>query len=75
MSRYTTLPRNDHASQMRVNPKGAYIDDEGIARSEGPHDLTVDGPMPINTGLIDLHGHSIYRLPPPIGFGRMEEWA
>jgi len=36
--------------------------------------LSVDGEKQVDTGLIDASGYPIFRLPPPIGFGRDEEW-
>lgn len=29
---------------------------------------------PVDTGLVDQRGNKILRVPPPIGFGRNEEW-
>lgn len=37
-------------------------------------DLTVDGEKEVDTGLVSASGESIYRLPPPVGFGRDDEW-
>lgn len=36
--------------------------------------LEVDGPAIADTGLITTDGDSIYRVQPPIGFGRNDEW-
>lgn len=36
--------------------------------------LEVDGPAEIDTGLITESGERIYRIPPPLGFGRGEDW-
>jgi hypothetical protein len=36
--------------------------------------LSVPEHEPIDTGLLDMAGYSIFRAPRPIGFGRMEEW-
>lgn len=63
--RYVTRPR---ASGPRANYL-AGMDDYSFV----PH-LTVDGPAEVDTGLIDPQGNPIYRLPPPIGFGRGDEW-
>lgn len=59
-----------------------YISKGGSVRSapEGDYDdpllpsLYVDEPSLTDTGLIDTDGYTIYRIPPPIGFGRDEEW-
>lgn len=37
-------------------------------------DLDVDDAKEVDTGLVSAAGDPIYRLPPPIGFGRMDEW-
>jgi hypothetical protein len=37
-------------------------------------DLSVEGPKRVDTGLVNDKGDPIYRLPPPIGFGRNDEW-
>jgi hypothetical protein len=37
-------------------------------------EITVDGEKEVDTGLVTARGEPIYRLPPPIGFGRHEEW-
>jgi hypothetical protein len=36
--------------------------------------LSVDGAREVDTGLINADGDSIWRVQPPIGFGRDEEW-
>ena len=38
------------------------------------HMVDVDGPKEVDTGLVTASGEAIYRIAPPIGFGRMEEW-
>lgn len=38
------------------------------------HIPTVDEAEPVDTGLIDEHGNSIFRAPRPVGFGKDEEW-
>lgn len=35
---------------------------------------TVDGPKQVDTGLLDEKGNRIFRVQPPIGFGRDAEW-
>lgn len=44
--------------------------------SNGPliHNVTVDERKEVDTGLVTDKGQKIYRVPPPIGFGRDEEW-
>jgi hypothetical protein len=37
-------------------------------------DLCVEGAKEVDTGLVSLSGDPIYRIAPPIGFGRNEEW-
>lgn len=37
-------------------------------------DLSVDGEKEVDTGLVDPRGQAIYRMPPPVGFGRDDEW-
>jgi hypothetical protein len=37
-------------------------------------DLHVDGEKEVDTGLVSLSGDRIFRLAPPIGFGRDGEW-
>jgi hypothetical protein len=36
--------------------------------------ISVDGAREVDTGLINADGDSIWRVQPPIGFGRDEEW-
>lgn len=36
--------------------------------------LDVDGAKDVDTGLVTENGDPIYRLGPPIGFGRTGEW-
>lgn len=38
-----------------------------------PH-LDVDGAKEVDTGLVSAGGDPIYRVAPPIGFGRDGEW-
>ncbi len=35
---------------------------------------TVSESVPSDTGLLDVKGNTIWRMPNPIGFGRDEEW-
>lgn len=44
-----------------------------VDKTHCPH-LDVDGAKEVDTGLLSATGEPIYRLPPPIGFGRDEEW-
>lgn len=37
-------------------------------------DVQVDGEKRVDTGLLTTTGDRIYRLPPPIGFGRDADW-
>lgn len=37
-------------------------------------DVTVDDAKEVDTGLVTATGKPIYRLPPPIGFGRDADW-
>lgn len=37
-------------------------------------DLSVDGRKEVNTGLVLACGKPIYRLAPPVGFGRDRDW-
>lgn len=39
-----------------------------------PSSLTVDDRVEVDTGLVSADGHRIYRIQPPVGFGRDEEW-
>lgn len=62
---------------MRYQSVPLRSDDESYWWEQGPllPHLSVDGPVRVNTGLLDQLGHPIYRIPNPIGFGRMEEWG
>lgn len=46
-----------------------YSDAESLCPS-----MEVDGPVEIDTGLVTATGEAIYRVPPPVGFGRDDEW-
>lgn len=53
---------------------GGWTDDDwdmGEPMREKP---TVDGPKQVDTGLLTASGEPIYRIPPPVGFGRDREW-
>lgn len=63
MSRYVARPRSSR-------PRADWFDDD----SPMIPSLSVDGPGDVDTGLVDLAGNEIWRVPPPIGFGRCEEW-
>ena len=63
MSRYVTRIRPAHAFVE------SYPDDQALLP-----ELSVDGPNEVNTGLVSETGEPIYRVPPPIGFGRDDEW-
>lgn len=66
MSRYITRP------PVQTAPRG---DDDGWW-DRGPMlpSLSVDGPVEIDTKLVDRFGNQIMRVQPPIGFGRDGEW-
>lgn len=42
--------------------------------NDAPAPLMVEDTKPINTGLIDGAGATIWRLHNPIGFGKDDEW-
>lgn len=67
MSRYVTRPRAG---------KPLYIETPlwEDHRDVGLPCLTVDDAKEVDTGLVSEAGDPIYRLVPPIGFGRDEEW-
>lgn len=59
---------------MRYVTKAAYIETPMRSadwKTRHP-DLSVEGRKEVDTGLVDKDGNPIYRLPPPIGFGRGE---
>lgn len=60
MARYTIRPRgfDDWSSEDCPRPSSVEVAD----RSD------------VDTGLISVDGHPIYRVQPPVGFGRDEEW-
>lgn len=39
-----------------------------------PSSIEVEDQKEVNTGLVSEDGHPIYRVQPPVGFGRDEEW-
>jgi len=58
-----------------ITKSSGWVEDEVDYDTESFHpSLDVDGPVEIDTGLISANGDRIYRLPPPIGFGRNDEW-
>jgi hypothetical protein len=62
MTRYTTRSRlwvEDHT-----------FDNEHPLEPE----LQVSGPKHVDIGIVDAHGVAIYRVQPPVGFGRDGEW-
>ena len=71
MPRYVIKPR-----------AGGWVDDDyerptwNDWAGHEPHrpSLDVDGSKEVDTGLVTASGEAIYRVGPPIGFGRMEEW-
>lgn len=64
MARYFSAPR---ASRSRA-------DDDWYFDPLIP-DLSVPDHGPVDTGLLDAHGDTIWRAPNPMGFGRNEEWG
>lgn len=58
------------AKYVSVKEKSSFYDDYPMLPN-----LWVDEPRPIRfTGLLDSEGNEIWELPPPIGFGRDNEW-
>lgn len=60
MARYTIRPRAHDEWSSDDCPR--------------PSSLTVDDRVEVDTGLVSVDGHRIYRTQPPVGFGRDEEW-
>lgn len=60
-------------SRYRVRSSG-WIEDETFGAEPSAPSVEVDGPCEINTGLVTASGEAIYRVAPPIGFGRDDEW-
>lgn len=58
---------------MTSHYRSFYIEDRHYSR-EHQHTTSVTGPAYTDTGLVDSSGNKIYRFPPPIGFGRDNEW-
>lgn len=52
---------------------GGWIADD-VWDAPPRNNLLVPMHDPINTGLLDADGNAIFRVQPPIGFGRDEEW-
>lgn len=64
------MPR--YFSQRR---KAIWVEDEDAW--DAPvceHIPTVSDHEPVDTGLLDADGNTIWRAPNPIGFGKDEEW-
>ena len=53
--------------------KAFWVEDDFYEVSDSPS-LTVDDHEPVDTGLLDADGNTIWRAPNPIGFGKDEEW-
>lgn len=51
-------------------PRADWFDDD---RPMIPN-LEVDDAKEVNTGLVSAKGDPIYRVAPPVGFGRNDEW-
>ena len=60
MSRYVALPK----------PRADFWDDRMV--SPLPHPM-VDSAIPIKTGLLDMNGRDLYRLPDQVGFVHVAE--
>lgn len=63
MPRYTTKPRN-----LWVEDEDAW---DAFTQTQAP---TVDDHIPVATGLLDVNGDPIFRMPNPMGFGKDDEW-
>ena len=58
-----------------ITKSSGWVEDEVDYDTESFRpSLDVDGPAEIDTGLITATGERIYRMPPPVGFGRDDEW-
>jgi len=62
MARYTIRPRGEPRSEW---------DSDDCPR---PSSIEVNDRAEVNTGLVSVDVHPIYRVQPPVGFGRDEEW-
>ena len=62
-------------SRYFSRPRAHYVADD-LCDSDGPllADICVPDNKPVDTGLLDGNGDTIWRAPLPIGFGRMEDW-
>lgn len=63
MSRYFSAP----AAPVRADDEDWYSRPLIVE----PH---VPEHRPVDTGLVDARGHTIWRAPNPMGFGRDDEW-
>lgn len=64
MSRYVIVPSSDRVETPYLSNPG----DWPLLPS-----VSVDGPVHVDTKLIDRHGNAIMRVQDPIGFGRDRE--
>jgi hypothetical protein len=71
---YAIRPISDATRRMAktLGAEWSYYDPYNPGLGLAP-DLVVDGPREVDTGLVDLDGHSIVRLQDPIGFHRFPE--
>jgi len=53
-------------------PRAFYVEDDVYDEPIRPEVPTVDEHIATDTGLLDLHGNTIWRTPDPIGFGRRD---
>jgi len=63
-------------TMSRYVTRAFFVEDEHFMpdmRSDPLPDVIESGPA--DTGLVDQHGHTIMRLPEPIGFGRREGYV
>lgn len=60
-------------SRYTVRQSG-WIEDEHFTGDVPREPLSVDGPKEVDTGILTASGDRIYRIQPPIGFGRDDEW-
>jgi len=54
--------------------RGYIEDDTYPAQTPMLPSLHVEGAAEVDTGLVWADGSTIYRVSPPIGFGRNDEW-
>lgn len=59
-------------ARYTIRPRG--FDDWSSEDCPCPSSVEVADHRPIDTGLMDKHGNTIWRMPTPMGFGRDEEW-